>query len=530
MHYSGRQQQLNLYIMRKLFGTLAIFLTVASLAASAQDKTVQKIIELGQTDNKVMNHEEFLSSRIGGRLIGSAALEDAEKWVAAQFKSWGLDVMVQEVDEINVGFNRGAWFGKMIGDQTMTLHFGTPSYTAGTNGPQRGHVVIEPKTRREFEANKARYKGAWILIGGQNAGWPIDWSAEGDKAREEELAKIADQERQNNEIRAYNREHPDSPKELIKVDEPSPAIFYRDLVEAGALGLIQRAATPLKLLYDRKNCYNLTLDNLPTVCDIKLDAEQYDIIYKKAQNKDDFQLEFDIRNYFRMGPIKYHNIIGILKGSKYPDEYVLCGGHLDAYDGGTGAVDCGQGVAVTMETARLLAQSGAKPKRSIAFCVWTGEEFGLYGSKFFVESGVVPMNKISNYFNRDGGPEVAVSVTVPEAMYDDFVSVSKPLENLNPEFPFTVNKRTTKPGPRPTTAGGSDHAYFAMNGVPTIGLDLKDVKGYGFSYGEIWHTERDLMNRIWPEYLEHSAIVNSVIMYGLGNLNHLLSRDGLYTD
>lgn len=69
-----------------------------------------------------------------------------------------------------------------------------------------------------------------------------------------------------------------------------------------------------------------------------------------------------------------------------------------------------------------------------------------------------------------------------------------------------------------------------MNGVPTIGLDLKDVKGYGFQYGEIWHTERDLMNRIWPEYLEHSAIVNSVIIYGLSNLDHLLSREGLYTD
>lgn len=500
-------------MIRRNICIIALMLSVASIAANAQDKTVQKIIELGQTDNQVMAHEEFLSNRIGGRIVGSGSLEDAEKWVAHQFRSWGLEVMVQEAGEINIGFNRGPWFGKMVGDQSMTLHFGTPSYTAGTNGPQRGHVVIEPKSRREFESNKARYKGAWILIGGTNTGWPIDWSEAADKARAEEIAKM---------------EEAAARKEEAK--EPSPALFYRELVEAGALGFIQSSDTPIRLLYDRKNCYDLTLDNLPTACDIKLDKEQYDIIYRKAQNKDDFQLEFDIRNHFRMGPVKYHNIIGILRGSKYPDEFVLTGGHLDAFDGGTGSVDDGQGTAVTMETARLLALSGAKPKRSIAFCVWTAEEFGLFGSKHFVESGVVPMDKISNYFNRDGGPEVAVSVTVPDAMYDDFVSVSKPLENLNPEFPFTVKKRTTPAGPRPTTPGGSDHAYFAMNGVPTIGLDLKDVKGYGFQYGEIWHTERDLMNRIWPEYLEHSAIVNSVIIYGLANLNHLLSREGLYTD
>lgn len=511
-------------MIMKRIGIIALMLS-AALASSAQDKTVQKIIEMGQNDNKVMAHEEFLSNRIGGRIVGSGSLEDAEKWVAAQFRSWGLDVMIQEAGEINVGFNRGPWFGKMVGDQPMTLHFGTPSYTAGTNGPQRGHVVIEPKTRREFEANKARYKGAWVLIGGTNTGWPIDWSEAADKARAEEIAK--------REAAAANRSAGASAAagtSAANSDEPSPALFYRELVDAGILGIIQSSDTPIRLLYDRKNCYDLTLDNLPTVCDIKLDKEQYDIIYRKAQNKDDFQLEFDIRNHFRMGPIKYHNIIGILKGSKYPDEYVMTGGHLDAFDGGTGSVDDGQGTAVTMETARLIALSGAKPKRSIAFCVWTAEEFGLFGSKHFVESGVVPMNKISNYFNRDGGPEVAVSVTVPEAMYDDFVSVSKPLVNLNPEFPFTVNKRTAPAGPRPTTAGGSDHAYFAMNGVPTIGLDLKDVKGYGFQYGEIWHTERDLMNRIWPEYLEHSAIVNSVIIYGLSNLDHLLSREGLYTD
>ena len=228
--------------------------------------------------------------------------------------------------------------------------------------------------------------------------------------------------------------------------------------------------------------------------------------------------------------VKYHNVLGILRGSKYPNEYVISGSHLDAYDSATGAIDDGQGCSVNLESARLLATSGAKPKRSIVFSIWTAEEYGLLGSKYFVENKTVPLEKISNYFNRDGGPEVAVSVTVPPAMYDDFVQVCEPLSDINPEFPFEVLKRTAAPGPRPTTAGGSDHAYFAMNGVPTVSLGLRDVKGYGFNYREIWHTDLDLYNKCIPEYMEHSAVVQAVVLYGVANLDHLLSREGLYTN
>lgn len=463
---------------------VCIILSAAQL--SAQDKVINAVIEKGHTDNRTMEHADYLANRIGGRLIGSHALTEAENWVISQFKSWGLEVMVQEVGEINIGFERGPWSGRMLGEDGMTLHFGTPSYTAGTKGPQKGHVVIAPKTQAQFDRMKGAIKGAWVLVDGDSSGWPVD----------------------------------------VKVKTDST--FFQEMIGAGALGFIQSAPVPITLLYDRKHCYEFTTSNLPQIPDIKLDENQFEIIKKKVLEKRDFLLEFDIRNHFNVGPIKYHNIIGIIKGSKYPDEYVMMGGHLDAYDGATGAVDDGNGTSVTMEAARLLATSGAKPKRTMLFCIWTGEEFGLYGSKFFVENKTVPLEKISNYFNRDGGPLMATSVTVPEAMYEDFVKVCKPIENYNPEVPFKVNKRSGEPGARPTKAGGSDHAYFAMNGVPTINISESDPFGYNFDYREIWHTDRDLFNKLIPEYLEHSAVVEAVISYGLANLDHILSREGLY--
>lgn len=462
---------------------VAVCLTVVG---RAQDATVRKIIEIGKTDNRTMQYDDFLANRIGGRLIGSHALEDAEKWVVEQFESWGLEVMVQEVGEINVGFNRGPWYGRMLSEEGMTLHFATPAYTAGTRGPEKGHVLVEPKSKGEFDRMKGRLKGAWVLTSAANRGF------------------------------AFN---------------PSDtAHFYREMMDAGVRGFIQRAEVPLQVLYDRAGCYNITMETLPEVCDIYLDADQYDVILKKAQRKDDFLLEFDIRNHFSRGPVKYHNIIGILRGSRYPDEYVLVGGHLDAYDIAGGAVDDGNGVSVTMEAARLMCAAGAKPKRTIMFCIWTGEEFGLYGSKFFVDNRTVPLDRIANYFNRDGGPLVTTGITVPEAMAEDFRKVCEPLDGINPDFPFTVKTRLGEPQERPAKAGGSDHAYFAMEGVPTISFSETDPLGYNFDYRQIWHTERDLYYQVIPEYLEHSAIVNAVVVYGIANLNHLLSREGLYQE
>ena len=507
-----------------MFSAAILLSAISTPCMHAQKKAVtDRIIEIGMTDNRTMDHLDVLSNRIGGRLVGSNAYDNAVEWCAAKFEEWGLEVWVQEVGEVPVGFNRGPWFGKMLGGNGMDLHFATPSYTVGTKGVQRGHVLKEPLTQTEFNNMKESLKGAWVLIGGSNNGYPIDWTEKGDSIRNAAIAE-------NIEIDKMNREARMRGETEMLPKKYEPAMFYRQMVDAGILGIIQASPVPIRALYDRKNLDKMTFDNLPAVPDIKLDEQQYAIIEKMVERREYFQLEFDIRNHFRMGPVKYHNVIGVIKGSKYPDEYVLAGGHLDAYDVATGGVDCGSGIAPVMEAARLIAEAGGKPKRSILFCLWAAEEFGLLGSKHFVQSGTVDMKKISNYFNRDYTPFLTSGVTVPEAMYEDFVKVSEPLEGVHPEFDFTVTKRQDAPRPKPTSAGGSDHAYFAMEGVPTIGFNLTDPKGYNFSYDEIWHTERDTFNKSIPEYQEHSATCTAVVLYGLANLDHILSREGLYAE
>ncbi|MCR4824752.1 MAG: M20/M25/M40 family metallo-hydrolase [Bacteroidales bacterium] len=458
---------------------------------------------MGRTDNRTMEHAEYIARNIGGRLVGTHMLNHAEDWVAQQFRSWGLEVTVQEAVEIGVGFDRGPWSGRMLSEDGMVLHFGTPAYTAGTCGPQKGRVLLEPKNQREFDRVKGALKGAWVLLEtGATNGLAIDASHKADSTRAALLAE----------------------------GKEGSVLMYRQMVDAGVLGFIRPSKLPMQVLYNRACCFDLTMDNLPKACDILLDEHQFARIRQKVVDREDFQLEFDIRNHFFPGPMKHHNILAVIKGTKYPDEYVLMGGHLDAYDIATGSTDDGQGVSVTMEAARLLAAAGARPKRSIMFCIWTGEEYGLLGSKFFVQNKTVPWDKISNYFNRDGGPLAATSITVPPAMYDDFAEVCKPLADYNPEIPFSVIRREGEARSRPTSAGGSDHAYFAMNGVPTLSFRESDIFGCDFIYRDIWHTEDDLFDKLIPVYLEHSAVVQAVTAYGLANLDHLLSREGLYKD
>jgi Zn-dependent M28 family amino/carboxypeptidase len=77
------------------------------------------------------------------------------------------------------------------------------------------------------------------------------------------------------------------------------------------------------------------------------------------------------------------NVIAEIRGSEKPDEIVLIGGHLDSWDLGTGAIDDGSGVAMVMETMRLIHDLGVAPKRTIRCVLFMNEEFGLSGARAY---------------------------------------------------------------------------------------------------------------------------------------------------
>ncbi|MCD4736684.1 MAG: peptidase M28, partial [Bacteroidales bacterium] len=242
--------------MRKIYYLLLILGLHLTHCTYAQiNPVVEKIIEIGKTDNQTMDHLDILCNRFGGRLIGSDAYENAAIWAASKFKEWGMQVEIDEAGELPVGFNRGPWFGRMLSDNGKQLHFATPSYTSGTKGVQRGHVLIEPRTQAEFDRMKGRLKGAWVLISGESNGWPIDFSEETNSIRDSIKEVNTVTEKANNKIRRENRKNRDidtlQKEQLPLIEEP--ALFYREMCNAGILGIIQSAKSPIVALYDRKN-------------------------------------------------------------------------------------------------------------------------------------------------------------------------------------------------------------------------------------------------------------------------------------
>lgn len=514
--------------MKKILFVYAAAL--ASMVASplpAQDAVVKKIIEIGQTDNQVMHQLDILTNRFGGRPIGSDAYDNAAEWMLREYKNWGIEAHLEEAGTLQVGFNRGPWFGRALGLEGVdNLHFATPSYTSGTKGVQRGHVVKEPLTQEQFNQIKGKLKGAWVLISGTNGGWPIDRTHKGDSIRKAIIKENGEVDAKNRELMRRNREKGEK-NEMLTYKE-YPGLFYEEMCKAGALGFIQSSKVPIRALYDRKMIDSLTFDNIPEQPEIKLNEHQFAIIEQAVKERRYFELEFDIRNHFKLGPVKYHNVVASIKGSKYPDEYVIVSGHLDAFDVATGGIDCGTGIGPMMEAARMLAKAGAKPKRTILFIAFAGEEFGMWGAQAWVKAHKDKLPKIANMFNRDGGPEPPVGISVPKAMYDDFVKVCEPIKKIRPDYPFEVKIR--EPRKRPTQFGGTDASVFAVQGVPTLGFIEDDIKGYDFSYSEIWHTERDLYNKNIPEYQEHAATVTAIVALGIANLDKQLSREGVYIE
>ncbi|MEQ1633313.1 MAG: M20/M25/M40 family metallo-hydrolase, partial [Planctomycetota bacterium] len=225
------------------------------------------------------------------------------------------------------------------------------------------------------------------------------------------------------------------------------------------------------------------------------------------------------------GPIPLYNVIAEIPGSEKPDEVVIVSSHLDSWHQAQGCTDNGTGSTTTLESARILMAVGAKPTRTIRFCLWGGEEQGLLGSAGYVKMHRVEMEKVSAVFNHDSGTNWAGAMTVAETMYEPMLRVFQPVLALTApdkshDGPvFELNKSPTLSG-----GGGSDHASFLAAGVPGLNWGLRGRANY-FAYS--WHTQWDTFEVAVPEYQRHTATVIALAALGTANLPEMLDRSGV---
>src|SRR5256886_5275734 len=106
------------------------------------------------------------------------------------------------------------------------------------------------------------------------------------------------------------------------------------------------------------------------------------------------------------------NVIGDIKGSEHPEQVVIVSGHLDSWDLGTGAIDDGAGVAVSMEAANLIQKLYLKPKRTIRVIGWMNEENGLAGSKQYAKDHEKDWANHFAVMETDGGADHPIGLNI----------------------------------------------------------------------------------------------------------------------
>ena len=197
-----------------------------------------------------------------------------------------------------------------------------------------------------------------------------------------------------------------------------------------------------------------------------------------------------------------YNVIADWKGTEHPEQLVIVSGHLDSWDLGTGAIDDGAGVAVSMQAVHLLSKLDIHPRRTVRFVAWMSEEEGSMGAAAYVADHAADMA------NHVGAIESDLGADHPTGIYYAGKSALggwlRPVANLLEP----VGAETLEPSPET----GEDIAGLTNGGVPSF-APIQDSRFY-FNYH---HTAADTLDKVDPKHLNQNAAVMTVLAYALAD-------------
>ncbi|WP_064748985.1 M28 family peptidase, partial [Lysobacter antibioticus] len=198
------------------------------------------------------------------------------------------------------------------------------------------------------------------------------------------------------------------------------------------------------------------------------------------------------------GEATSHNVIGEIRGKSKPEEVVIIGGHLDSWDLGTGAIDDGAGVGLTMAAAKLIGQTRLRPARSVRVIAFANEEQGLHGGKAYAlkHAKDVAKHQIGAESDFGAGRIYAYSSSAPDYAQAADKQIAKALAPLGIEH--TPGKGGPGPDISPFAAGGLAWARLAQDGS---------------DYFDYHHTPDDTLDKIDPKALAQNVAAYAVFAY-----------------
>jgi carboxypeptidase Q len=485
--------------MRRLMALLPLLAATPAAAQMPVDTTGSGVlIQQALDHSEVMQNLEYLADMIGPRLTGSPAARKANDWTAERFKAYGLAAHLEPWD-FGVTWERGPASFRILAPFERELVGHSWAWTAGTEGKTvRGPVVrIDAATPESLAAYLPKVKGAWLLLRPAATIWNPDGppmtaadSAEMRESRRRAFAAFGQ--------RGDTSEAARKARQQFNVDRP-----YL-LRKAGALGILTDGSKEQGLMTMSGSPNNVS--PLPNLVIAHEDYAMFDRLIGMGVVP---RIEGRIDNRLGKTPVQQWNTVAEIRGTDRPGEVVILGAHLDSWDLGTGTTDNGTGSMVVLEAARTLARSGLKPKRTIRFILFTGEEEGLLGSRAYAAQHAADSDSIQAVLVLDNGTGMITGQALQgrnelEKLWQDLLA---PVASLGATHVREGNK------------GGTDHLSFIPYGVPGFNFD-QESRGYNHTH----HSQVDTYDHAVPDDLKQASAVMAVTAYELANLPELLPR------
>ena len=469
-------------------------------AQSAVDTTgAGALIDQAMNRSEVMQNLEYLADVIGPRLTGSAAMKRANDWTAERFKAYGLTASL-EPWQYGVTWERGPATFRITEPFQRNLVGHSWAWTAGTAGKTvAGPVVlVDASTPESLAVYLPKVKGAWLLMRPAAS----IWNPDGPKMTPaDSAAQRAEQERRTAAFRAANADTTEAARKArqqFNTDRP-----YL-LKQAGALGILTDGNKEHGLLTMSGSANNVS--PLPNVVISHEDYALFDRLIRRGVTP---RLEGRVENTIGTTPVTQWNTVGEIRGSEFPGQVVILGAHLDSWDLGTGVTDNGTGSMVVLEAARVIAQSGLKPRRTIRFVLFSGEEQGLLGSRAYAAGHAAEADSIQAVLVLDNGTGMITGQALQGRKEDEqlWKDLLAPVASLGASNVRDANK------------GGTDHLAFIPYGVPGWNFD-QETRGYNHTH----HSQVDTYDHAVGSDLKQASAVMAVTALELANLPTLLPR------
>jgi Zn-dependent M28 family amino/carboxypeptidase len=444
--------------------------------------------------SEAMQNLEYISDSIGPRLTGSPQLKQANDWTAEVMKKYGLVNVHLEPWTIAHSWTRGTASARIIAPNEHPLTIASAGWAPGTNGTIRGPVVFfDAKTKEDFAKYKGKLKGAIVITAEPqplSAPRPEDANAE------------------------YVRPLQTPPSPAGQPPAPSP---FAALIELGrARNEFFKAEGVAVVLRDSNKPHALL--NMTGVGGEKFDigpipnafitGEGYRLIWRLLK-RGPVTVETNMTNSFSDKVVEVYNTVGEIRGSEKPDEVVILGAHLDSWDLGSGSTDNGTGSAAVLEAARALAKSGLKPKRTVRFVLFTGEEEGLVGSKKYVDAHKNDLDRVSAVLVHDTGTGRVLTL----GLHDNYQAREIVDQVLAPITELKLLE------PSMARSFGTDHASFDDVGVPGF-FCIQNMAEYSKTH----HSQSDTFDKVWKDDLNQGAQVLAAWAYNTAQLPDMLPR------